>query len=414
MRLRNWLALIAVSFLVVAIGTPTSAAPSVSGYWLEGGDGGIFTFGVPFEGSAASDTAQCPVNPPTRSMPNGSCWSMSPTSNGNGYWILNAYSGIIYPYGDAVSYGEPADTAAYSGGADTWPTAIGIVATPDAEGYWVLEQGLSGLGSVQNFGDAVDYGDEPTIADGTAHVGRPVALARTHDGKGYWIVDSDGGVFSFGDATFYGSMEVRVERAGGGHRRHVRRQRLLAGRRRRRRLQLRGRRLRWIHGRHRTGQADCRHCRQRQGSRLLAGGRRWRCLCPWRSPLPWISGWPGSEPPSVCHHKPFPTGRLSGGSSSGIRTLRRVVGKCRRSLVIFIGGVHSQWREGGELCPHTKNAWILFSFMTGPRAVRATAATWLANRQSIRSNVDGTLGLDRCGRGRRICLRMAFGLRSTC
>ncbi len=70
----------------------------------------------------------------------------------------------------------------------------------------MLEQGLSGLGSVQNFGDAVNYGDETTIAHGTAHVGKPVALAATHDGKGYWIVDSDGGVFSFGDATFYGSM----------------------------------------------------------------------------------------------------------------------------------------------------------------------------------------------------------------
>ena len=205
-RLGSVFALIVVTFLVVAIGTPASAAQSTPGYWLEGGDGGIFTFGVPFEGSAASDTAQCPVNPRARSMPNGSCWSMAPTANGNGYWILNAYGGIIYPYGDAVSYGEPADTAAYSRAADTWPTAVGIVATPDARGYWVLEQGLSGLGSVQNFGDAINYGDEATTAGGTAHVGKPVALAPTHDGKGYWIVDSDGGVFGFGDATFYGSM----------------------------------------------------------------------------------------------------------------------------------------------------------------------------------------------------------------
>ena len=205
-RLGSLLTLIPMSFFMVAIGTPTSAASSAPGYRLEAGDGGIFTFGAPFEGSAASDTTRCPANPPARSMPNGSCWSMAPTADGSGYWILNAYSGVIYPYGDAVSYGEPADTAAYAGGADTWPTAIGIVATPDAKGYWVLDQGLSGLGSVQNFGDAVNFGDETTIAHGTAHVGKPVALAATHDGKGYWIVDSDGGVFSFGDAAFYGSM----------------------------------------------------------------------------------------------------------------------------------------------------------------------------------------------------------------
>ena len=32
------------------------------------------------------------------------------------------------------------------------------------------------------------------------------APASTSDGKGYWLVASDGGVFSFGDAQFYGSM----------------------------------------------------------------------------------------------------------------------------------------------------------------------------------------------------------------
>jgi hypothetical protein len=206
LRLGSVFALISTSFLVVAVGAPSSAAPITPGYWLEAGDGGIFAFGAPFEGSAASDATRCPANPPAHSMPNGSCWSMAPTADGSGYWLLNAYSGVIYPYGDAVSYGEPSDTAAYSGGADTWPTAMGIVATPDGKGYWVLEQGLSGLGSVQGFGDAANYGDEATIAYGTAHVGNPVALAATRDGRGYWIVDSDGGVFSFGDATFYGSM----------------------------------------------------------------------------------------------------------------------------------------------------------------------------------------------------------------
>ena len=183
-----------------------SASPTSTGYWLGTGDGGVFAFGASFNGSAASNTTRCPPNPPARSMPNGSCSSMAPTPDGGGYWILNAYSGVIYPYGDAVSYGQPADTAAYGGGADLWPNSIGIVATPDGRGYWVLEEGLSGLGSVQPFGDATFYGDEITIAHATGHVGTPVAMAETSDGKGYWIVDSDGGVFSFGDATFFGSM----------------------------------------------------------------------------------------------------------------------------------------------------------------------------------------------------------------
>ena len=197
--------------LLLCTAPSVSASTSGSGYRLESGDGGVFTFGAPFEGSAASDATRCPANPPGRSMPGGSCWSLASTPDGGGYWILNAYSGVISTYGDAVSYGQPADTPAYSGGSDLWPTAIGVVATPDGKGYWVLEEGLSGLGAVQAFGDALSYGDETTTADTVGeHVGTPVAMAATADGKGYWIVDSDGGVFSFGDATFSGSM--------GGHR----------------------------------------------------------------------------------------------------------------------------------------------------------------------------------------------------
>ena len=32
-----------------------------------------------------------------------------------------------------------------------------------------------------------------------------VGMAATPDGGGYWLVASDGGMFSYGDAEFYGS-----------------------------------------------------------------------------------------------------------------------------------------------------------------------------------------------------------------
>jgi hypothetical protein len=32
-----------------------------------------------------------------------------------------------------------------------------------------------------------------------------VGMDRTADGMGYWMVGRDGGIFSFGDAGFYGS-----------------------------------------------------------------------------------------------------------------------------------------------------------------------------------------------------------------
>jgi hypothetical protein len=33
-----------------------------------------------------------------------------------------------------------------------------------------------------------------------------VGIAATPDGKGYWEVASDGGIFTFGDAAFSGSL----------------------------------------------------------------------------------------------------------------------------------------------------------------------------------------------------------------
>ena len=53
------------------------------------------------------------------------------------------------------------------------------------------------------------YGAAPARASTviTLHLNAPiVGMASTSDGHGYWIVGSDGGVFSFGDAKFAGSM----------------------------------------------------------------------------------------------------------------------------------------------------------------------------------------------------------------
>jgi len=199
-----------IALMSAPVGAATSQGPGLfqpaGGYRLVAGDGGVFNYGdSAFFGSAASDAANCPTDPPGRSMPGGSCWSIAPTPDDQGYWIVNAYSGRVFPFGDAVSYGQPADSAAYAGSTETWPTSVSIVSTPSGKGYWVLLSGLSGLGSVQAFGDASFYGDQVSLHE-SAPAGSPIALAATTDGKGYWIVDSDGGVFSFGDAPFQGSM----------------------------------------------------------------------------------------------------------------------------------------------------------------------------------------------------------------
>ena len=72
-----------------------------------------------------------------------------------------------------------------------------MAATPDGGGYWLVASD----GGIFSFGDATFYG-----STGAIHLNQPiVGMAATPDGGGYWLVASDGGIFSFGDATFYGS-----------------------------------------------------------------------------------------------------------------------------------------------------------------------------------------------------------------
>ncbi len=57
-------------------------------------------------------------------------------------------------------------------------------------------------GGIFSFGDAHFYG-----STGGQHLNQPVVgMAATPDGGGYWLVASDGGIFSYGDAHFSGSM----------------------------------------------------------------------------------------------------------------------------------------------------------------------------------------------------------------
>ena len=56
-------------------------------------------------------------------------------------------------------------------------------------------------GGIFSFGDAAFYGSE-----GGTPLNKPiVGITATPSGNGYWLVASDGGIFSFGGATFYGS-----------------------------------------------------------------------------------------------------------------------------------------------------------------------------------------------------------------
>jgi hypothetical protein len=69
---------------------------------------------------------------------------------------------------------------------------------PSGTGYWEVASD----GGLFAYGTAGFYGSM-----GGKPLNQPiVGLASTPDGKGYWEVASDGGLFAFGDAAFYGSM----------------------------------------------------------------------------------------------------------------------------------------------------------------------------------------------------------------
>ena len=206
--------------------------PDGKGYWLVASDGGIFTFGdAGFYGSTGGLALNEPIV------------GMASTPDGKGYWLV-ASDGGIFAFGDAGFYGS-------TGALTLNKPIVGMASTPDGKGYWLVASD----GGIFAFGDARFYGSTgalpstspswawprprtagatgwwpPTAASSPsatpASTGRPgpltlnrpiVGMASTPDGKGYWLVASDGGIFTFGDAGFYGSAGAGSRRAHRGH-----------------------------------------------------------------------------------------------------------------------------------------------------------------------------------------------------
>jgi ribosomal protein L24E len=75
---------------------------------------------------------------------------------------------------------------------------VGMARTPSGQGYWIC----SSDGYVFAFGDATYYGSM-----GGQPLNQPiVGMAARPQGDGYWLVARDGGIFCFGAAPFQGSM----------------------------------------------------------------------------------------------------------------------------------------------------------------------------------------------------------------
>jgi len=78
------------------------------------------------------------------------------------------------------------------------PVAVSTAPPPGASGYWTVASD----GGIFSYGEAHFYGSM-----GGKPLNKPiVGMAATSTGKGYWEVASDGGIFTFGSASFHGSM----------------------------------------------------------------------------------------------------------------------------------------------------------------------------------------------------------------
>jgi hypothetical protein len=152
-------------------------------------DGGVFAFGdAQFHGSTGSLHLNQPIV------------GMTSDGTGLGYWLVAADGGI-FNFADAQFRGSTGNLqlnqpmvgmgfAPYTGGGSLRPGQQYM-------SYWLVASD----GGIFSFGDATFYG-----STGNLHLNKPiVGMAATPDGDGYWLMGSDGGVFSFGDAGFHGS-----------------------------------------------------------------------------------------------------------------------------------------------------------------------------------------------------------------
>ena len=168
--------------LAVAPGRPVvgmGGTPSGRGYWLVGGDGGVFAFGdAGFHGSAGALRLGRPVV------------GMASTPTGRGYWLV-ASDGGIFAFGDAEFHGS-------AGSFRLDRPIVGMSASPTGRGYWLVasDGGIFGFGDTSFYGSAISFSLESPVA----------GMTPSPTGRGYRMVAIDGGIFGFGDAPFLGSL----------------------------------------------------------------------------------------------------------------------------------------------------------------------------------------------------------------
>jgi hypothetical protein len=113
-----------------------------------------------------------------------------------GYRILGA-DGSLWSFGSTPTFSSSNDISDPRRAVGPGVPVRSAAGTPSGHGAWVCD----GNGSVYSFGDATFFGSM-----GGQRLNKPiVGMAARPDGLGYWLVATDGGIFTFGSARFFGS-----------------------------------------------------------------------------------------------------------------------------------------------------------------------------------------------------------------
>ncbi len=124
-------------------------------------------------------------------------------------WVTNGSNNSVVAYtaSQLSTSGTPTPATTVAGSATGLNRPSGIAIPPASQratqpGYWEV----AADGGVFSFGSHTFFGSMGGTVLNAPVVGiAPTPVAGSVGGKGYWLVASDGGVFSYGDASFYGS-----------------------------------------------------------------------------------------------------------------------------------------------------------------------------------------------------------------
>ena len=178
---------------------------------------------VAVSGSQANEGVPNFVGTVTQPLPSGvtvdttgvTCGQVLPSTNINGALASGSYTLLAGSCSGATlsgandsdytpSYTSATDDFTVTGGPATQTTPPPpstpppVAPPPPSYGYWLVGSD----GGIFTFGSAQFYG-----STGSIRLQRPVVgISPTADKGGYWLVASDGGIFAFGDAGYSGSI----------------------------------------------------------------------------------------------------------------------------------------------------------------------------------------------------------------